>query len=102
MWEPNTTSINPKYMVLTRFTADTPLVDEARHILGVMKANGVLGGGFSVAMTGPIVGTYRLSVGYPSMADIEASYDAAREDSVFQSTLAKINIDFRNIVRVLD
>lgn len=102
MWEPNTTSINPKYMVLTRFSADTPLVDEAKHILGIMKENGALGGGFSISMTGPIVGKYRLGVGYPSMAAIEASYDAAQEDSVFQSTLAKVNLDFRNIVRILD
>lgn len=42
-----------------------------------------------------------LAVGYPSMDSIENTYRALRASGEYSSILAEMDLDFRNIVRIV-
>lgn len=92
---------NAKYVVMVRFQSAEPMTEQAGHAAKVFVENGGLSARYGTIMTGGYIGHRLLGVIYPSMAAIEAAYDAVQADSVYQETLPKLELGMRNIVRLL-
>jgi hypothetical protein len=90
-----------KYVVMVRFQSSEPMTEQAGHAAKVFVENGGLSARYGTIMTGGNIGHRLLGVIYPSMAAIEAAYDAVQADTIYQETLLKINLGARNIVRLL-
>ena len=55
---------------------------------------------FGRILTGSNAGDMLLGVTYPSMAEIEASYDAVAASETFMKLASNISINLRNIIRI--
>ena len=95
---------NPKYLVLTRATPTgyTPaeIVSEFSKISNLFADNGASTLRFGRILTGSNAGDMLLGVTYPSMAEIEASYDAVASSETFMKLASNISINLRNIIRI--
>ena len=95
---------NPKYLVLTRATpmGYTPaeIVSEFSKISNLFAENGASTLRFGRILTGSNAGDMLLGVTYPSMAEIEASYDAVAASETFMKLSSNISINLRNIIRI--
>ena len=95
---------NPKYLVLTRATpvSYTPdqIVSEFSKLTGVFSDNGASTLRFGRILTGSNAGDMLLGVTYPSMTEIEASYDAMATNQVFMNLVSNLSINLRNIIRI--
>ena len=89
-----------KYMVLTKFSSETEMLDEAKKVMGILMANGALSCGYATIGAGHSVGDRLMGVRYPSLNAIEKAYDAAREDADYKSALSSAKVHFRNVLRL--
>ena len=92
-----------KYVVLTRAKSHIPQSD----IMGLMaqaaplfEENGAQTFRFAQLMTGNNAGDFLLGVGYPSMAEIEATYDAIGSSLIASSIYEALDVNVRTIIKV--
>ena len=73
------TSDEGKYMVLTKFEAETTMLDEAKAVMGLFMDNGSVGCAYGTFMAGSFVGQHLIGARYPSMQAIQRVYDFVSE-----------------------
>ena len=93
-------SVDAKYMVLTKFSSETEMLDEAKKVMGIFMANGALSCGYATIGAGNSVGDRLMGVRYPSLDAIQKAYEAAQEDADYKSALSSAEIHFRNVLRL--
>ncbi|PRY26384.1 hypothetical protein CLV78_101479 [Aliiruegeria haliotis] len=93
-------STGPGYGVITRLGSATPMVDEIRELLPIFIDNGAQILRYGTLVTGSAAGRRLMAVGYPSMAAIDATYEALMASEGYKSIMAQVELDFRNIVRL--
>ena len=93
-------SVDAKYMVLTKFSSETEMLDEAKKVMGIFMANGALSCGYATIGAGHSVGDRLMGVRYPSLDAIQKAYEAAREDADYKSALSNAEVHFRNVLRL--
>ena len=93
-------SVDPKYMVLTKFSSENEMLDEAKKVMGIFMANGALSCGYATIGAGDSVGDRLMGVRYPSLDAIQKAYEAVREDADYKSALSSAELHSRNILRL--
>ena len=92
---------NPaEFRLASGWTSADPMVADMNKIVPVFSGNGAMAIRYYTIMTGSHAGRRLLAVGYPSMDAIEKTYDALMKSDDYKSAVSKIDINFRNIVRV--
>jgi hypothetical protein len=91
---------DPKYMVLTKFSSETEMLDEAKKVMGIFMANGALSCGYATIGAGNSVGDRLMGVRYPSLDAIQKAYEVARENTDYKSALSSAKVHFRNVLRL--
>ena len=94
------TSDDGKYMVLTKFEAETEMLDEAKAVMGLFMDNGAVGCAYGTFMAGSFVGHHLIGARYPSMQAIQEAYESVSDNGEYQSAVSKAKISFRNILRL--
>ena len=96
---------SPKYLVLTKATADPANKDAAiKHVqeaTGILSENGALTVRYGQIITGSNVGQLLLAVSYPSMEAIERTYDALNESQIFRDLHQLVDVNRREIIRLV-
>ena len=90
-----------KYLVLTRIASADPLIDTISSMAGVFADAGAITFRYGTLITGSNVGNRLLGVTYPSLAAVEKAYDALGADPRYQALLEKVDVNMRNIVRLV-
>ena len=93
-------SVDAKYMVLTKFSSETEMLDEAKKVMGIFMANGALSCGYATIGAGHSVGDRLMGVRYPSLDAIQKAYEVARENTDYKSALSNAEVHFRNVLRL--
>ena len=93
-------SVDAKYMVLTKFSSETEMLDEAKKVMGIFMANGALSCGYARIGAGHSVGDRLMGVRYPSLDAIQKAYEVARENTDYKSALSNAEVHFRNVLRL--
>ena len=93
-------SVDAKYMILTKFSSETEMLDEAKKVMGIFMANGALSCGYATIGAGHSVGDRLMGVRYPSLDAIQKAYEVARENTDYKSALSSAEIHFRNVLRL--
>ena len=93
-------SVDAKYMVLTKFSSETEMLDEAKKVMGIFMANGALSCGYATIGAGHSVGDRLMGVRYPSLDAIQKAYEVARENTDYKSALSNAKVHFRNVLRL--
>ena len=93
-------SDKPKYMVLTKFSSKTEMLDEAKQVMDIFMKNGALSCGYATFGAGNSAGARVMGVRYPSLDAIQNAYEAARESEVYASALSDVELHFRNVIRL--
>lgn len=91
----------PAYGVMTRWGAADAMVEKMSSMTHLFEDNGAMFMRYWTIMTGSNAGRRLLAVGYPSMDSIENTYKALRASGEYSSILAEMDLDFRNIVRIV-
>jgi len=91
----------PAFGVLTRWGSDDVMVERMKGMVPLFEDNGAMFMRYWTIMTGTAAGRRLLAVAYPSMDAIEKTYDALRGSADYRAMLGDIDIDFRNIVRIV-
>jgi hypothetical protein len=91
----------PAYGVLTRWGSADAMVERMSGMVPLFEDNGAMFMRYWTIMTGSNAGRRLLAVGYPSMDAIEKTYEALRGSSDYTSMVGDIDIDFRNIMRIV-
>ena len=92
-----------KYVVLTRGTShisQTELMDMIAGAAPMFAETGAQTFRFARIMTGNNAGDFLLGVTYPSMAEIEATYDALASSPVAAKIYASLDVNLRTIIKV--
>ena len=92
-----------KYVVLTRGTShilQTELMDMMAEAAPMFAETGAQTFRFARIMTGNNAGDFLLGVTYPSMAEIEATYDALASSPVAAKIYASLDVNLRTIIKV--
>ena len=97
----NQSSEVPAYGVMTRWGAADSMVERMSKMVHLFEDNGAMFMRYWTIMTGSNAGRRLLAVGYPSMDAIENTYKALRASKDYGAMLGDIDIDFRNIVRIV-
>ncbi len=88
----------PAYGVVTRFGSADPLVETMKEILPIIEANGASVFRYGTLTMGNAAGRRLTGIGYPSMDAIERTYKALGESEVYRDGMAKIDLDWRNMI----
>jgi len=91
----------PAYGVMTRWGAADAIIEKMSGMTHIFEDNGAMFMRYWTIMTGSNAGRRLLAVGYPSMDAIENTYKALRGSGEYSSILAEMDLDFRNIVRIV-
>ncbi|MEM9138879.1 MAG: hypothetical protein AAGB15_03540 [Pseudomonadota bacterium] len=91
----------PRFGVLTHVSAPGALVEEVAALMPTYQAAGALAARYGTLLTGSHAGQRVLGVTYPSMASIEAAYDALDQSAAYQDLLRQLTQGQRDIVRIL-
>ena len=94
---------NRKYVILTRGTSHIPqqdLMDLMAHAAPLFSEHGAQTFRFARIMTGNNAGDFLLGVTYPSMAEIEATYDAIGTSPIAAKIYAALDVNLRNIIKI--
>ena len=97
----NQSTDTPSYGVLTRWGSADPMVERMNGMTHLFSDNGAMFMRYWTIMTGIAAGRRLLAVGYPSMDAIEKTYDALRASAEYKAMLSDIELDFRNITRIV-
>ncbi len=92
-----------KYVVLTRGTShisQPELMDMMAGAAPMFAETGAQTFRFARIMTGNNAGDFLLGVTYPSMAEIEATYDALGTSPVASKIYASLDVNLRTIIKV--
>ena len=102
---PSPADLSPKYLVFTKGSVDPAqrdtAVEHVQQATGILSENGALTVRYGQIMTGSNVGHLLLAVTYPSMDAIEKTYDALNESKVFKDLHNTVDIDRREIIRLI-
>ena len=91
----------PGFGVMTRWVSADLMLDRAKALIPHFDANGAMILRYGTIMTGSHAGRRLLAVGYPSMDAIEKTYASLQGDPKYGQFIADVEIDFRNIVRIV-
>ena len=102
---PFTAPSNPqrKFLVLTRGKASVSqaeIIDLMVQSAPIFSENGAQTLRFAKLMTGNNAGDFLTGVTYPSMAAIEATYDALGASPVVAKVYASLDVNLRTIIRI--
>ena len=102
---PFTTPENPKrkYVVLTRGTSHIPqpdLMDLMAEAAPMFAETGAQTFRFARIMTGSNAGDFLLGVTYPSMSEIESTYDAIGTSPVAGKIYNALDVNLRTIIKI--
>ena len=102
---PFTTPENPKrkYVVLTLGTSHIPqpdLMDLMAEAAPMFAASGAQTFRFARIMTGSNAGDFLLGVTYPSMSEIESTYDAIGTSPVAEKIYNALDVNLRTIIKI--
>ena len=102
---PFTTLENPKrkYVVITRGTSHIPqpdLMDLMAEAAPMFAASGAQTFRFARIMTGSNAGDFLLGVTYPSMSEIESTYDAIGTSPVAGKIYNALDVNLRTIIKI--
>ena len=92
-----------KYVVLTRGTShilQTELMDMMAEAAPMFAETGAQTFRFARIMTGNNAGDFLLGVTYPSMAEIETTYDALASSPVAAKIYASLDVNLRTVIKV--
>ena len=96
---------SPKYLVLTKAAVDPANKDAAiNHVqeaTGILSESGALTVRYGHIITGSNVGQLLLAVSYPSMESIEKTYDALNESQIFRDLHQLVDVNRREIIRLV-
>ena len=96
---------SPKYLVLTKAAADPAnkdaAIDHVQQATGILSENGALTVRYGQIITGSNVGQLLLAVSYPSMEAIERTYDALNESQIFRDLHQLVDVNRREIIRLV-
>jgi len=96
---------SPKYLVFTKGAADpenkNAAVDHIQQATGILSENGALTARFGQIITGSNVGQLLLAVTYPSLDAIEKTYDALNESQIFKDLHKVVDVNQREIIRLI-
>ena len=96
---------SPKYLVLTKAAADPvnkdAAIDHVQKATGILSENGALTVRYGQIITGSNVGQLLLAVSYPSLDAIEKTYDALNESAVFIDLHQLVDVNRREIIRLM-
>ena len=96
---------SPKYLVLTKAAADPAnkdaAIDHVQQATGILSENGALTVRYGQIITGSNVGQLLLAVSYPSMGSIERTYDALNESQIFRDLHQLVDVNRREIIRLV-
>lgn len=98
---PVVAAAGPGYGVLTRLGSPTPMVKELQGIAPILAENGAQIMRYGTLVTGSSAGRRLMAVGYPSLEAVEATYAALNASDDYLSVMARCELDFRNIVRLV-
>ncbi len=96
----NTSTDVPAYGVATRWGCSDLMLKELSAEVPHFEDNGAMILRYCTIMTGSAAGRRVLIAGYPSMEAIQKTYETLRESKGYNAILQKIDIDWRNIIRV--
>lgn len=91
----------PAYGVVTRWGSADLHLDTLRQEVPHLENNGAMIMRYCTILTGTSAGRRLLVAGYPSMDAIEKTYTALRGSAGYNAFMEKIDVDFRNILRVM-
>ncbi len=91
----------PAYGVLTRWGSAETMTERMNKMVHLFEDNGAMFMRYWSIMTGSNAGRRLLAVGYPSMDAIEKTYKALRNSGDYGAMMGDIDVDFRNIVRIV-
>lgn len=91
----------PAYGVVTRIASSDIMTDRMEKLVPLFEENGALVMRYGTLVTGENAGKRLLAVGYPSMDAIEKTYDALRASDTYTAMLGEIDLEMRNIVRMV-
>lgn len=97
----NEVSDKPAIGVMTRWGSDDLKLDKVRGEVGHFEAGGAMVLRYCTILSGQTAGRRLLVVGYPSMAAVEQTYERLRASEGYNQFLTEVDIDWRNIVRVV-
>ena len=96
---------SPKYLVLTKAATDPAnkdaAIDHVQRATGILSENGALTVRYGQIITGSNVGQFLLAVSYPSLDAVEKTYDALNESQVFKDLHNIVNVNRREIIRLM-
>ena len=92
-------SDKPKYMVLTKFSSKTEMLDEAKQVMDIFMKNGALSCGYATFGAGdlPVPGSWAFGTRHLTLFK---TYEAARASDVYASALSDVELHFRNVIRL--
>ena len=95
---------NLKYLVLTNGTADTPQVSAVTKFADVLTANGAITTRYGTFFVGDQANgkTHLFGATYPSLSAMQRAYDAAAEDGAASQLYKLVNVQRRQVLRLLD
>jgi hypothetical protein len=91
----------PAYGVVTRVASSDPMTDRMEQLVPLFEENGAMVMRYGTLVTGENAGKRLLAVAYPSMDAIEKTYDALRASDTYNSILGEVDLEMRNIVRIV-
>ena len=94
---------NRKYVILTRGTSHIPqpdLLDLMAKAAPMFAESGAQSFRFARIMTGNNAGDFLLGVTYPSMAEIETTYDAIGTSPIAAQIYGAMDVNLRNIIKI--
>jgi len=93
-------SDTPKYGVVTVFSGSL-FLDQMSETIPLWESNGAMLIRYGTLVTGSHTGMRFLVAAYPSMDAIEKTYDALRSSAIYKKILTEVDLDRRNIVRIV-
>lgn len=97
----NEASEAPAFGVITRWGSRDLNLDKVRGEVGHFEAGGAMVLRYCTILSGQAAGRRLLVVGYPSMDSIEQTYERLRASEGYNQFVAEVDIDWRNLIRVV-
>jgi len=89
------------YGVVTRWKSADLMLDKMKELVPIFEKNGAAVLRYGTLMTGNHAGNRLLAAGYLSMDAIEQTYEGLAASDVYRAAMGQIDINMRNIVRLM-
>ncbi len=97
----NPSTDTPSYGVVTLVSGAALTAERVRGVVPIFEQNGAMLMRFGTLITGSNAGKKVVAVSYPSMDAIEKTYDGLRASADYQSLMAEVRVERREIVRIV-